>query len=51
MYKQLKITVVNDIVHDAGGLLREWASMLLKDLITNYKLFIRNKLGYYILNP
>lgn len=42
--------VVNDIVHDAGGLLREWVNMLMKELVNTCKLFIRNKAGYYILN-
>lgn len=43
--------MLNDVVHDAGGLLREWIGMLLKDLIERYKLFIRNSAGFYILNP
>lgn len=51
LYKELKIVVINDVVHDAGGLLREWAAMLLQELITTFRLFIRNKEGYYILNP
>lgn len=51
LFKELKITVVNDVVHDAGGLLREWANMLVRELVGRFELFVRNKLGYYVLNP
>ena len=33
LFKEIKITVIDDIVKDAGGLLREWSVLLLKQLI------------------
>jgi len=43
--------VTNDIVKDAGGLLREWSNMLLIEIVTKFDIFIRNKQGFYTLNP
>ncbi len=33
LHKELKLRVTNDKVKDAGGLLREWCSLLIKSLI------------------
>ena len=51
LLKELKLTVVDDIVKDAGGLLREWSVLLLKELIGSYGLFKVNKSGSYMLQP
>lgn len=51
LYRELKVIVVNDVVHDAGGLLREWLGMVLAELVHKHELFVRNKQGYYCLNP
>ena len=47
LFKEIKITVNDDIVKDAGGLLREWSVLLLKQLIGEFGLFEMNKQGYY----
>ena len=39
LYKELKLNVVNDVVHDAGGLLREWSALIFKQLGREYGVF------------
>lgn len=39
LFQELKLNVINDIVHDAGGLLREWSSLLFKSLGQEYGIF------------
>ena len=39
LYREVKLSVVNDVVHDAGGLLREWAALCFKQLGQEYGIF------------
>ena len=50
MWRELKLNVVGDVVHDAGGLLREWAGMLMEAMVGKLGLFVRNKWGFYVVN-
>ena len=48
LYKELKLIVEDDVVKDAGGLLREWVVMLL-DRIIELGVWRMNKSGYFVL--
>ena len=47
------MSVINDKVSDAGGILREWTSLVLKSLIIDYHLLIPTETDHsvYYLNP
>lgn len=49
LWRELKLGVVGDVVHDAGGLLREWAGMVIGGMV-GLGMIVRNKWGYYSLN-
>lgn len=39
MHKEVKIQFADDKVHDAGGLLREWMHMIIKEMFDESGIF------------